>query len=515
MLTPARGTTADGHEIVVTGRVVDDRSGVRVTVNGTEATVNKDGSFTATLSAIDGITMIETHAIDTAGADVRDVRAVLAGDLSPTDGTVGAPIAARVGANGFARVGTALAATAQALDWNALALSMNPVYDSSGCNSARINIEQLSVGTIGVGLVPQTGVVDAAVTIDDVYVRMKVNFRALCISGSATATVRSSRAHINGDLALSATGGKLAATLPTSSVQLDGFSLDIGGIPGAIESLVKGEVRKAAEKALNNAIRTQVPPRASEALGGLLAQPIQAAILDKQTTFTITPDSVSIDSTGMIAAVEAKVLVAGGEGGMFVSTPMPLDAMTWGAGDLGVAIADDVVNQLMSGLWASGAIAPTLSLDGPAGILGAVLDPDARAIALDMKLPPMVRANNGVLELAIGDAILLVHNDAGAEIQSFALSITTTLSAAPTTSGGIAMTVGDPTVKAQMLTSVNGDTGGDAQLEGIVTGAWGLVGGLMGDALGNVPMPSVAGITLGAPSLTGQVGFLLVDVPIQ
>jgi len=515
VVTPERGTTADTHDITVTGHVVDDASGVRVTVNGSDAEVASDGSFTATLAVDDGITLIETHAIDTSGNDVRDVRAVLAGNLAPSDGTLGAPIAARVGTAGFAKVGAALAGVAQGLDWNALALGMNPVYNSSGCNSAKIDIQELTVGTIAIGLTPNDGAIGTAVTIDDVYVKMHVSFKAVCIGGSTTVQIRSSRAHVNGDLALAASAGKLTASLPSSSVQLDGFSLDVSGIPGAIESLVKGEARKAAEKALDNVVKAQVPPRASEALGGLLAQPLQTAILDHQTTFTITPDAVAIDGDGMLASVDTKVLVSGGEGGMFVSSPSSLSSSAWASNDLGVAIADDVVNQLLSGLWASGAVAPSLSLDGPAGILGAVLDPDARSIALDLKLPPVVKANGGVLELAIGDAILHVQDASGVEIQQFALSLTTSLAAMPTSSGGLSVTVGDPTIKAQVLMEREaGSTSGD-QLEGIVGGAWGLVGGLIGDALGNLPLPSVAGISLGAPSLVGQDGFLVVDVPIQ
>ena len=284
VLTPERGTLSDSSTVRVTGRA----STSRVTVNGTEAIVQKDGTFEATLSVEDGITLIETHAIQ-GDVDLRDVRAVMAGALSPTDGSVSGPIAARVGADGFLKVGGALASTAQALDWQALALSMNPIYDSSGCNSAVINIQELSVGTIGIGLTPHSGAVAAGVTIDDVYVKMKVNFRAVCIGGSTTAVVRSSRAHINGDLALAAKSGKLDATLPSSSVQLDGFSLDVSGVPGAIESLVKSKVREAAEKALNNVIKDQVPAKAGEALGGLLAQPLNANLLDHATTFSITP----------------------------------------------------------------------------------------------------------------------------------------------------------------------------------------------------------------------------------
>ncbi len=510
VLTPERGTLSDSSTVRVTGRA----STSRVTVNGTEAIVQKDGTFEATLSVEDGITLIETHAIQ-GEVDLRDVRAVMAGSLSPTDGSVSGPIAARVGADGFMKVGGALASTAQALDWQTLALSMNPIYDSSGCNSAVINIQELSVGTIGIGLTPKSGAVAAGVTIDDVYVKMKVNFRAVCIGGSTTAVVRASRANINGDLALAAKGGKLDATLPSSSVALDGFSLDISGVPGAIESLVKGKVREAAEKALNNVIKNQVPTKAGEALGGLLAQPLQATLLSHATTFSITPSSVVIDDTGLVAAVDAKVLVTGGEGGMFVSTPMPLDSMTWGEGDIGLALADDVVNQLLSGLWSTGAIQPTVKLEGPLAVLTAILDSNTKALKLDMKLPPMVRANNGQIELQVGDLILSARDESDVELQSFALSLSTTLAAAPGASGNIAVTLGEPTIKAQVLVqSPTEDTSGE-QLEGIVDGAWGLVGNMLGNTLGAMPMPSVAGMQVGAPALKGQRGFLLVDVPLQ
>jgi hypothetical protein len=497
VLTPERGTLSDSSTVRVTGIA----NASKVVVNGTEAIVQKDGTFEATLNVEDGITLIETHAIR-GDVDIRDVRAVMAGTLSPTDGSISGPIAARVGVEGFNKVGGALASTAQALDWQTLATSMNPIYDSSGCNSAVINIEELSVGTIGIGLTPHSGAVAAGVTIDDVYVKMKVNFRAVCIGGSTHAVVRASRANINGDLALNAKGGKLDASLPASSVALDGFSLDISGVPGAIESLVKGKVREAAEKALNNVIKDQVPPKANEALGGLLAQSLNANLLDHNAAFTITPSSVVIDDTGMIAAVDTKVLVTGGEGGMFVSSPMPLDSMAWGEGDVGLALADDVVNQLFSGLWATGAITPTVKLEGPLAVLSAILDGNTKSI-------------NGVIELAVGDLILSARDESDTELQSFALSLTTTLTAAPNTAGSIGVQLGEPTIRAQVIKqSPNEDTTGE-QLEGLVDGAWGLVGNMLGDTLAGVPMPSVAGMQVGAPALKGQQGFLLVDVPLQ
>src|SRR5689334_16623640 len=82
--SPARGTLADSDTITVTGHVTDDHAGVKVTVAGTEVPVGADGSFTATVTAVPGVDIIETHAIDSGNNDVRDVRSVLAGTLAPS-----------------------------------------------------------------------------------------------------------------------------------------------------------------------------------------------------------------------------------------------------------------------------------------------------------------------------------------------------------------------------------------------------------------------------------------------
>jgi hypothetical protein len=516
--TPERGTTSDGGSVTVSGRVTDDRKGVRVVVNGVDASVAEDGSFSAQLTVPEGISVIETHAIDSAQQDVRDVRAVLAGTLGPTDGSVPGSIAARVSANGFNKVGTTLASMAQALDWKALALGMNPVSTGSGCNGVhRIDIQDLSVGTIGITTPPGDGAIGVAVAIDDVYVKVRVQFEAICIGGSATAEVRATRANITGNLALGVDGGKLAASLPSSAVQLQGFSLDINNIPGAIESLVRSRVRSAAEKALNDAIRDNLPPKVNELLGGLLAKPLETGILDRTTKFTMTPSAVGISPEGMIAAVDARVLVTGGEGGTFAMSAATLGANTWSTGDLGVALQGDLINQLFGGLWASGAVAQTVSLDGGAvGAIAALLDDDARSIALDLKLPPTVKAANGVLELALGDVVLSVRDAADVEIQRFALTIMTSLSASPS-AGSIAVTLGTPTVKAQVLaqTEAVDIPMTDDKLEGLINGAWGLVGGQIDNALSGLPIPSVAGMTFGAPALGGRDGFLVIDLPIQ
>jgi len=119
--------------------------------------------------------------------------------------------------------------------------------------------------------------------------------------------------------------------------------------------------------------------------------------------------------------------------------------------------------------------------------------------------------------VAVGDLMISVKDESGAEIQQLALSLRTTLSAAPAQGGGISLTVGTPELFAQVLaqSDVVDRPLTDEQVEGIVGGAWGLVGGQADAALANLPMPAIAGIQLGTPTIEGRAGYVFADVPLQ
>ncbi|MDB4961222.1 MAG: hypothetical protein JWP01_1221 [Myxococcales bacterium] len=515
--SPTRGTTMEGDQVTVTGTVQDDHKGVRVTVNGTTVTPSADGSFTATVPARAGIEIIETHAIDSDGNDVRDVRAVLAGHLEATDGTIASPVGARVSAAALTTVGNLIGSTVEKVDFTAAAQAMNPVYNNTGCLGAKIDITTISIANIDVGMVPTTGAITTAVAIDDVTVKMHANFKVACIGGSTNITVRTTKARINGALGLAVTGGKLTSSLPNATVALDGFTVDIGGVPGAIESLLKGEARKAAEKALTNLVKDKVPTFANTALEGLVAKPYTAGILGHDTRVMVTPKELVLSSEGLYVAVDTKLAVAGGEGGMFVSNPAPMSAslMTSTSG-LGVAIANDAVNQLFSGLWAAGAMEQTLPIES-VGVVASLLDDDAKTVGIELMLPPTVSSAGSALTLSVGDMIVTVKDASGVEIQKLALSLSTTLAASPTQTGAVTLAVGTPTLYAQVLAQTDAVDRPltSEQVEGIITGVWGVVGGQADSALANLPMPTISGVTLGAPSVEGRDGFVFAEIPLS
>ena len=515
--SPARGATVDGATLTVTGTATGG-AGLTVTVDNTEVPLAKDGSFTATVPATAGISIIETHAKDAAGHDVRDVRAVLAGTLAPTDGTQAATIAAHASPAVLTAIGNAVAADAQAVDYTSVAQQLNPVYNNGGCLGAVVNITSVSVGNIDVQLTPQSGALATAVTIHDVTVKAHVDFKVACIGGSDTLTVSSSAAHVGGDLGVMVSGGKLVTSLPSASVSLDDFNLSVGGIPSAVVNLFEGTVKSKVQTALQNAILNNVPPIANDKLAGLLAKPFDAKLLGVDTQLTVTPTTATIAPTGMLVAVDSKVAVTGGDGGVFLERPaldpsMLVDATQ----NLGVAIANDVVNQLLGGLWAAGGFDQTVPMSS-LGPLSGLLDPDATQLSVSLSLPPTAETDgSGKLQLAIGDAIIKVQDASGNDLQSIALSVQTSIAAGPAQNGALSLTLGTPTVYAQVLGQA--DDGSrpltDMQVEALVSGAWNLVGQQAGNALGKLPMPSIAGVQLGVPTVDAASNFVVADIPVN
>ncbi len=513
ILTPERGGFGADGEVTVTG-TVRDNGAVRVTINGADVEVGSDGSFATTLDVEPGITILETHAIDGSGNDVRDVRAVLAGTLAPTDGTTSSKLGAHLGPEGLATIGNALATTAEGIDFTAAATALNPVYQDGGCLGATINITSVEVGNIDVALAAQPGSLGTTVAIDNFVVRMRANFKVACIGGSTNITVRTSKATLNDDLGIALLGGQLKTSLPSPTVSLEGFSVDVGGVPGAIESLLKGKAREAAEKAIVSTLKSKVPPMADTQLAALIARPLDTALLGHDLAISVAATSLDLSDNGLFIAADTKLLIAGGEGGTFVTQPMPISGVTPDGPDLGIVIANDLVNQLFASLWAAGAFDMSLSAEA-AGPVAALLDDDVRTLDISLSLPPTV-TTRAALELAIGDLIITGRDASGVEVQKFALSLQTTLAATP---GGDRLTLATttPTVYAQLLAqSELVDNPLEAtQLEGIVTGVWGLVDGMINDALVKLPMPSLAGITLEAPAVTGRAGYLVVDAGLR
>ncbi|MEO6772263.1 MAG: hypothetical protein ABI467_04485 [Kofleriaceae bacterium] len=514
--SPARGTIATAGPVTVTGAVTNAK---QVFVNGVQVTPAADGTFSTTVDVVPGISIIESHAVRDA-VDVKDVRAVLAGPTAPTDGSVKAPLGAHASVAALASIGNAIATDAKAIDYTAAAQALNPVYNNTGCLGAKIDITSIALSNVAVALAPAATSLGTDVTISNVVVKLHADYKAACIGGSTTITVTASAAHLHGALAVAVANKSIATSIGSVTVALDNFNLDVGGVPGPVESLFDGIVRGKVEAALASMIHDKVPGLANTALAGLVAKPVTVTILGKSTAFTVVPTRASVSASGLAVAVDTTVAVTDGDGAVALAQALPMnDDLIASSHGLGIAVAADSINQLFAGLWAAGALDKSLPISS-VGALGAILDASATTIDIHLALPPTVTTGSDAqdgLELAVGDLMITTKDDAGNEVQSLAVSIKTTLQAGPSQTGKLLLAVGAPDVHAQILAQSDAVTRPltDDEVTSIVTSVWGLVGDQADEALGKLPMPAVAGIQLGAPAITGASGYLIADLAVK
>jgi Glucodextranase, domain B len=514
---PARGTNVDGASVTVSGTATVSSGAPTVTINSAGVAVGSDGSFSADVEVAPGISLIETHAIDETGSDTRDVRAVLAGTLATSDGSEQATIAAEASPAALTAIGGAIATDAKAIDFTQAAQALNPVYDNSGCLGAVIDITSIALKDIDVALAPKANALATEVTIDNVTVKLSASYKVACIGGSTTITVGATAAHISGDLGASISGGKIATTLPSATVTLDGFTLDVGSLPSELTDLVTGAVKSAVQNSLASMIQSKVPALANQKLAGLVAKSFSGKILGQTTALTVTPSKSTIASTGLYVELGAKALVTGGAGGMYYSAPMPASpSLMAQSQDLGVAVECDLVNSLLAGLWAAGAFDKTVPVSD-LSLASALLDPNATQLALSLSLPPTVTSDGtGDLQLAMGDAMISIEDAGGTQLQQLALSLQTAVSAA-SMNGSVALTLGTPTVFATITEQADDGARAlsDSEVETLVGGVWPIIGGQASSALANLPLPQIAGVTLGAPTVSGAPGYLVANLPLH
>lgn len=512
---PERGTLAEGDTVTVHGTVSGD--GVRVTVNGLAADV-EDGAFALTFAVPPGVEVIETIATGDGGED-RDVRAILTGTLAPTGAPVADAIAARLGPDAFAVIADVAAATIEGLDLAALAGAGGPplVSVGSSCNGADVHLLDLALDDLALSLAPGDGAVDAAVAVDGLELKLRVDYRLGCSAQVAPITIRAAHVGVTADLGLAADGGDLASSIGGVAVTLDGLALDADGLPGEILDLVEPGIEAIAPGVIEAVVADALPAAVDGMLRDLAGRELGVTLLDRHVGIELRPASVAIDAAGARIALDAAIAVDGDTAGRFLATPAPADAALAGARDATVAIADDTINQLFAGLWASGALAieHELEVGDPLGLL---LGAETRHAALSMALPPTVAVGaGGELRLVIGDAIVRLTDAAGVETSTIAVSFATTLGVAAGPGGRIELALGEPEVWAQVLSQA-GDLErpiADESVRVLVHALWDVASPHLAEALAAVPVPALGGVEMVEPAVAARAGFVILDTNLR
>jgi hypothetical protein len=406
---PRRGTFAgDVETLLVTGTVSDDTS-VVLQVNGVDAVVSGDGSWQAKVPVATGTQLLHAVARDQQGNVGKESRAVVVGPLESIATAVPQAITAALSAQAFHAIGRGITGFLRTADLAAVVAPFNPVIDAGDgpdCAYAQASVTGVSVGSeTSVSLLPQRGGLVVAVDLADVVIGVRVRYSVACFDGGRDVTVRASRLRITGTANAAIIRGAFDVTLDDQNLELSGFDVDLGGLPGDIVDLL--HLDAVLGPVLGWATEIFIVPLLGGVLTGLLNDTGTVSVLGTPVDIRVMPARIDFDVTGAIIELDTSLRARGDTGSpgyVYVANEVP--AMSTERG-FGLAVADDAANQLLGSYWAAGGMDRGFELTtGSYGEIGTLYD----RVELSAAVPPFVDARGGTLTLTIGDLIATFKN---------------------------------------------------------------------------------------------------------
>lgn len=515
IVSPQRGVFTEDSVAEIQGRVTDNESGVQsVTVNAQPVVLNDDGTFTGQINLPPGITIIDTVATDLAGNTANDSRALLAGQLGQLSYPVADGVVAHLSALAMQGYGGLVSDVANNIDFTALATALNPVVNTGdGCNSAKIYVNDVGRENVEVAIEPQNGGLGAQVAIRKVVVTGRVTFRALCIGGSAGWTIRADAYDVGGKIVPTLASGDIDIALDGVSSGFRGFNLDVNGVPGFIEDLFEDRVRDYLAGMMRGKITELVPPLATDFLAEFLSDAWSVSVLGQQVDFSVYPSAMTWTAEGGLIVMDTRSTIPGYEDAMYLSTPTTRPSPNaMAAPGIRLAVADDVLNQLVSGLWASGALEDVLlPLDGDQ--LSAAFGGDVASMSLTLMLPPVASfdTQTGTGRITIGDLQLEATGQSGETLAKIVISSDIDLAVETSTDGRVKVITRAARIVPQILEQ------SDALLTPLdnqkVTALADIAIKMMSDKvdelLDSLPVPGLADATIMSPTFQSASGYLL------
>ena len=503
---PTRGLVQQkANAMTVTGTVAPNSHGdavKTVTVNGTAATVNTDGSFSAQVTMVDGISLIETVATDDNGGKATDTRAVQSGELHPVGDMIPAAVTAALSTDSFAKISAAAGPLMMGLDLGKMIAPLQPMIDIGGSfASGKAYVDTIKLGGVSVALTPVEDGLQFRAELDQVKVAGHVTFTLVGSSDSETIGITADKLVIAGILKVTPNGmNGFTTKLSNPDVSVDNLDVQSSLLPKAITDLLP----------LDTLLNLVAPPIAELAMGplmnsalGALAGPQTLNVLGMQLNVQVNPSAVAFASTGGLITLDMKMMIAGAEsspGFIYTKNGAPsLDASKGFA----LALADDLANEMLAELSATGKL--ELAVAVPGGLFDTT--------KVHMTMPPMINADatDGKLRLLLGDMKVTFMNGA-TPVGSAAINARVDLAVKPAANGNsVALQLGKPEIHVDVLDDVANQTGLDDQQLENAAGAV-LAGQIdsISQLLVAVPLPSLAGLSFSNLSVGSDSGYVMI-----
>lgn len=502
---PTRGLVQQKADaMTVTGIVHENSHGdaiKSVTVNGTDATVNADGSFSAEVSMVEGVSLIETVATDNNGGTISDTRAVQSGELHKVGDNIPAAVTAALSTDAFAKISEAAGPLIMSLNFGSLIAPIDV-----GVLSAKVYVDDVKLGGVHVSLTPVDGGIKFSAELTGVRVPGHVTY-SLLGSHTINAMITADKVAISGTLNVAPNGMTgFKTTVSNADVQLDNPDLSADGLPGEILDLIP--LTTILEAVAPPLVETAMTPLMNTALGAL-AGPQMLDVLGFKLDMQVAPSAVAFTSAGGLITLDMKMMIAGAEsspGFIYTKNGMPtLDASE----GFQIALADDLANELLAELAATGVL--ELQLPVPGGLFDST--------KVHMTMPPMINADatDGQLRLFLGD-MQATFMKGDTAVGQAAINARVDLAIAPTVGGGsVALKLGTPEIHINIVEdTIANQTGlNDKQLTAASSAVLGGQIDQISQLLVSVPLPSIAGLNIGNLSVGSDSGYILLKGELQ
>jgi hypothetical protein len=341
-----------------------------------------------------------------------------------------------------------------------------------------------------------------------VRVGLHLQYAVSCLDGSRDVVVSAQKVSVQGNLKVGIVGRDFDIVLENQNVQITGFDVDLGGVPGEIVDLLNLDT--AMGPVLGWATERFVVPMLNRSLAGL-NETKTIDVLGTQVEIDVKPSQISFTNEGGKVLLHTS-LRAKADSGNFVFVPNTLPTMDMSHG-FQLAVADDAANQLLTSLWSAKGLDKTLELNtGSYGDIGKLYD----SVQLEVKVPPYVQATDGTLALTVGDMIGSFKL-AGSVVTQVAINAQVELKVVNSSDGVLRFDVGTPTVYVDVIDeAIEGSNQlSNAEFEAIASFALSRIVAVGSGTVGAIPLPSVGGVAITTLQIEQQHGYLIVGGEVQ
>jgi Glucodextranase, domain B len=514
--SPQRSLVQNGAgAITVTGTVTANAEGDaidKVSVNGVQANVAPDGSFTAQIQVQPGATLIHTIARDVDGGEARDTRAVHAGNLKPNGTIVERAVTAAISKDAFAKIAGAAGTMVKGMDIKGMIGPMNPMirYDDPAslgeedCLFARGTIADVKFTDVKIALVPKVGGITFSLQISKLDVPGSVRWGAACVKGTNDFRVTADKITVGGTLIVTPDGmNGFKTDLQSPVVNVQNLDVSVSSVP----DWMTGVLSDGVQAAINTFAPMAMKPVMNMALGAL-GGPKTLDVLGHKMDMQVQPADIFFDKDGGLVVMDMKMVLQGTQGAKgFIYTENGLPTLDPGNG-FQIGLADDLANQMMGQAGALG----LLNLAMPAS--GGTFD----NAEISMTLPPMISADpaDGKMKVILGDMVS-TFTFQGTPVGKAAISATIDLKIEPANNGyGVAVQLGKPEIHVTVMNDIANVTRmEDADLARAVEVCLTAQIASISKLLAGIPLPQVAGLQMRNLSVGADDGYVMVKGTLE